>query len=159
MGTADLLSPGDVMLDIAVANRRELLERLSTEAASRLGQSRREIAAALEAREQLGSTALRDGVAFPHAQLAGIGRPLMLFARLRQPIYLDSRDDEPVDLIFLTLWPIHNTKGFLSAIGAISKVLREPTVVRRLRLAATAQDVVQLLSGMRGRGTGGPDPE
>lgn len=159
MGTADLLSAADVMLDLAVANRRGLLEALSTEAANRLGQPCREIREALEAREQLGSTALRDGIAFPHAQLPGVHRPLMLFARLRQSIYLDPGDDEPVDLVFLMLWPASDSKGFLDAMAEICRPLREPQLLRRLRHATNAEEIVALLHRARNSGADGPGQE
>ena len=158
MRTADLLSPDDVVLDLAVANRRGLLDALSIEAAKRLGLGRQNILDALEAREQLGSTALRGGIAFPHTQLSGVDRRLMLFARLVQSIYLDSNDEEPIDLVFLMLWPAGNSKAFLEAMAEICSRLREPQLVRRLRDAAKPEEVVALLSHARDpeAGTVGP---
>jgi PTS system nitrogen regulatory IIA component len=153
----DLLSTTNVILDLQAFSRRNLLETLAAEAASRLGQPPEKILEALEAREQLGSTALRDGVAIPHAQLAGLERPLTLFARLREPIYFDPSDDEPVDLVFLMLWPASDRKGLLPAMAAICGGLRDPQLLRRLRRAAGGDEVVSLLAQARGTGTSGPD--
>lgn len=153
----DLLSTADVMLDLDVSSGRGLLELLSAEAAKRLGQPRQEILEALEAREQLGSTALRDGVALPHAQLPGLERPLVLFARLREPVYLDPSDDEPVDLVFLMLWPASDKKGLLPAMAEICGTLRDSRLLRRLREAAGADDVAKLLAQAPKTGTGRPD--
>jgi len=154
MGISDLFSASDVLLDLNAANKRHLLEVLSGEAGSRLARSGEEILDALAAREQLGSTALRDGVALPHAQLPGTFRPLMLFARLRRPIYFDETDDQPVDLVFLMLWPAEAAKGFLSAMGDVCRALREPNVLRRLRSAGTPEEVVQLLQQAQGSSEG-----
>jgi PTS system nitrogen regulatory IIA component len=155
----DLLSTADVMLDLQVPSRRSLLEVLSEEAANRLGHPRQAILEALEAREQLGSTALRDGVALPHAHVEGLPRPVVLFARLRQPIYFDPADDEPIDLVFLILWPASDKKGLLPAMGEICAGLRDPQVLRRLRQVSTGDETVKVLTGMRKHGTGGPDQQ
>jgi PTS system nitrogen regulatory IIA component len=156
LAIADVLSTAEIILDLSVATRRSLLETLSADAADRLGWPRQDVLEPVEAREQLGSTALRDGIAFPHAQIAGLPHPFMLFARLRQPIYFDPADDEPVDLIFLMLWPADDTKGFLPAMAEICRALREPKLLRRLRAAASAAEVLELLKGVRNLGADGP---
>src|SRR6476469_3384869 len=121
------------MLDPSVRNKRDLLEILATEAASRLGHSKQKILDALQSREELGSTALGKGVALPHAELPGTVPPIMLFARLRRPIDFDARDAEPVDLVFLVLWPAAAIKRLLDAMSEICPALRDPHFVRRLR--------------------------
>jgi len=125
MGISDHLSAADVMLDPSVRNKRDLLEILATEAANRLGHSKQEILDALQSREKLGSTALGKGVALPHAELPGIVPPIMLFARLRRSIDFDARDAEPVDLVFLVLWPAAATKRLLDAMSEICRALRD----------------------------------
>ena len=139
------LSADDVILDLSVANKKTLIETLAAEAARRLIQPVQDILDSLEAREQLGSTALSDGVALPHAQLESATSGLTLFARLRQPVYFDAADDEPVDLVFLMLWPAADPKGFLSSMAELCRALRSPRLLRRLRQAAHPDEVVQLL--------------
>ena len=80
MAISDHLSAADVILDASAGNKRSLLEILATEAASRLGHSRQEILDALQAREELGSTALGKGVALPHAELRGGHIPRSCFS-------------------------------------------------------------------------------
>jgi PTS system nitrogen regulatory IIA component len=119
------ISADDVILDLSVANKKTLLQTLAAEAARRLKQPIQDILGPLEAREQLGSTALSDGVALPHAQLES-ANGLNLFARLQHPVYFDAADDEPVDLVFLMLWPAADPKGFLSSMGELCRALRSP---------------------------------
>ena len=76
---------------------------------------------------------------------AGHDPPIVLFTRLRRPIDFDARDDEPVDLVFLVLWPAAAGKGLLPAMSEICRALREPQSLRRLRLAETPEEVVQLV--------------
>lgn len=145
MGITDHLSAADVILDLGAASKRSLLQLLSAEAASRLGLPEREVLDALQARERLGSTALGRGIALPHARLDGDVPPVMLFARLRRPIDFEARDDEPVDLVILVLWPEASPEGFLPTLSETCRALREPQVLRRLRLAKTPEEVLALL--------------
>lgn len=145
MGISNIFSAADVILDARVSSKRNLLEILSTQAASRLERPQQEILDALQAREQIGSTALGQGVALPHAELRGTDPPVMLFARLQRPIDFEARDDEPVDLVFLVLWPEEAGKGFLQTMSEICKALRDPQSLRSLRRMETPGEVVELL--------------
>jgi PTS system nitrogen regulatory IIA component len=145
MGISEHLSAADVMLDVSVRNKWNLIELMAKEAAGRLGRSQQEILDALQSRETLGSTSVGKGIALPHAQLQGATRPIVLFARLGRPIEFDIGDAEPVDLVFLVLWPAAATKGLLDAMSEIARSLRDPELLRHLRLAETSEDVIQLL--------------
>jgi PTS system nitrogen regulatory IIA component len=147
MEITEHLSAADVILDLAATHKRAVLQLLAAEAAGRLGRPETEILEALEARERLGSTALGRGVALPHALLSGDPPPIVLFARLRRAIDFDARDDEPVDLVFLVLWPEASPEGLLPTLSEISRLLREPRVLQRLRSVSTSEEVVALLAG------------
>lgn len=147
MEITDHLSAADVILDLDAANKRTVLKALAAEAAARLGQSGPKILDALLAREGLGSTALGRGVALPHARLGGDPPPVVLFARLRRPIDYEARDEEPVDLVILVLWPEASPEGFLPVLSETCRSLREPQTLRRLRSARTPEEVVSLLAG------------
>ena len=145
MGILDHLSAADVMLDVSVRNKSNLLEIMAAEAAGRLGCSQQQILDALQSREALGSTNVGKGIALPHAQLQGSARPIVLFARLRRPIEFDIGDAQPVDLVFLALWPAAATKSLLDAMSEIARALRDSELLRHLRLAETSEHVIQLL--------------
>ncbi|MBR0681584.1 PTS sugar transporter subunit IIA [Roseomonas eburnea] len=145
MGISDRITAADVVLDLSASSKRNLLQQLAAEAARRLERPEEEILGALQDREALGSTALGRGVALPHARLAGDPPPVMLFARLRRPIDYEARDEEPVDLAILVLWPEAEPEGFLPALSETCRALREPQALRRLRSAASAEEVVALL--------------
>lgn len=147
MGITDHLSATDVILDLDATNKRAILQRLAAEAAARLGRSEAEILDALQARERLGSTALGRGVALPHARLEGALPPVALFARLRRPVDFEARDEQPVDLVILVLWPEASPEGFLPALAETCRSLREPQVLRRLRTVKAPEEVVTLLAG------------
>ena len=161
MGITDLFSSSNVLLDVSANTKRSLLEFMSSEAASRLGRPDQEILDALLAREQIGSTALGKGVALPHAELDGDGLPIVLLARLRRGVDFDSRDDEPVDIVFLVLWPSSGGKGLLTAMSEICRTLRDPQSLRRIRSAETPEaviDLVRQLAAARDGGNPAPVP-
>ena len=64
-----------------------------------------EIAAALLAREDLGSTGTGGGIAIPHARIEAVTKPFGILAKLKQPIDFDAIDGRPVDLVFVLLVP------------------------------------------------------
>jgi PTS system nitrogen regulatory IIA component len=145
MAITALFAADDVVLDVNTGNKRSLLEFLAAEAASRIGLSSDEVLDALKAREKLGSTGLGKGIALPHAELQKDIAPLMLFARLRRAIDFGAQDEEPVDLVFLVLWPTTAVKDLLPTMSEICRILREPQTLRDLRLARTPERIVQVL--------------
>jgi nitrogen PTS system EIIA component len=147
MSITDHLSATDVILDLKAPNKRAALQLLATEAASRMGRPEDEILEALQARERLGSTALGRGVALPHAQIGGDPDPVALFARLGRPVDFEARDEEPVDLVILVLWPEASPEGFLPALSDTCRSLRDEQVRHKLRAARAPEEVLALLSG------------
>jgi PTS system nitrogen regulatory IIA component len=146
-GITHHLSAADVVLDLAAGGKAEVLQRLAAAAADRLGRPAGEVLEALQARERLGSTALGRGVALPHARLSGDAAPVVIFARLRRAIDFDARDEEPVDLVILVLWPDAEPEGFLPMLSETCRALRDPATLRQLRGAPTAREVIDVLAG------------
>lgn len=144
MDVSDLLAVDVVLSDVAARDKADLLRQLAAVAAPRVGRPERDVLDALRAREQLGSTALSKGLALPHARIEGVP-PFILMARLRRAIDYEARDDEPVDLVFLVLWPVEAPEGFLPALSALCRVLRQPGVARRLRDAGSAEAAAAVL--------------
>jgi PTS system nitrogen regulatory IIA component len=127
------------------ANKTELLDMLSAEAVARLDMPKADILEALHGRERLGSTALGRGVALPHARLDRLRTPFAILARLTSPVEYEARDGEPVDLVFLVLWPESASEGFLPALSSICRVLRNSQLPRQLRQARTASEALARL--------------
>ena len=146
MPLSQRFSAADVLLDLGASSKRDLLQTLATEAARRLDQPEGDILGALNKREALGSTALGRGIALPHARLPGDQSPLLLFVRLERSIDYEARDDEPVDLVILVLWPEAEAEGFLPALADTCRGLRDPQMLRSLRSAASAEEVAALLN-------------
>jgi nitrogen PTS system EIIA component len=148
MDLADLINPDRVIVGLRANDKAQLLQDLSRRAAGLLGISPQPVIAALQAREQLGSTGLGRGFALPHARLTGMTTFLGLFARLSRPIEFQAIDEKPVDLVFLLLIPPSAGNEHVAALAAISRPLRDQAFVARIRKAETAAALYTLLAGV-----------
>ncbi|WP_149536481.1 PTS sugar transporter subunit IIA [Siccirubricoccus phaeus] len=145
MAIADLFPAPDGILSLSPKSKSDLFEMLAAEVAARLGLPKDDVLEAILAREKLGSTALGRGVAMPHARVDWLESPVAVLARLTHPIDLEARDGEPVDLVFLVLWPEAASEGFLPALSNICRVLRDNQLPRQLRRARSASEALQTL--------------
>lgn len=142
----ELLPPPHVLDRLHAPDKAALLAALARAAGEALDLPPADIAAALAAREALGSTGTGEGIAVPHARMAALAAPAGFFARLDRPIAFDAVDGKPVDLVFLLLGPAANGTH-LRALAAVSRRLRTPGVAEALRGAAPASLRAALLEG------------
>ncbi len=143
---ADLFPP-DRVLRLRVPDQAAAVNELSRRAAALLGVPAAPVAAALAAREGLGSTGVGSGIALPHARLASLDRLLALFARLDRPVDWQSVDGRPADLVFLLLSPIGADQDHLAALAMATRRLRDGSVAAAIRSAATPAAMRQALVG------------
>ena len=146
MDLADILSPDAVLPSLKATNKKQALNDLAEAAGRFTGIEPREIYDALLQRERLGSTGLGRGIAIPHVKLKALKRIICLFARLETPIGFESHDDEPVDLVFLLLAPEHASGDHLKALARISRLVREPATLDKLRSAPDTAALYSVLA-------------
>lgn len=146
----DLISPETVLPRVRTSSKKRLLEVIS-EALAREDDSlnQREVFESLCARERLGSTGLGKGVAIPHGRVSGSSRVQAVFIRLAKPLAFDAVDGEPVDLLFALAVPEHCTTDHLKLLAEIAEKFSDEDLLRQLRAASDANEMVQLLSGTR----------
>jgi PTS system nitrogen regulatory IIA component len=133
MELGDLITPEAVIPASKAKTKKQVLQEVAERAADLTGLRARDIFETLLQRERLGSTAVGRGIAIPHGRLPALKTIFSVFARLEQPIDFDAGDGEPVDLIFLLLAPEHAGADHLKALARISRLLREPQTIERLR--------------------------
>lgn len=83
-------------------------------------------------REALGSTAIGEGVAFPHARTQYVNGIVIAFSRLKNGVNFDAADNKPVRLIFLMGTPIQKVSEYLKVLAELSKQLRIERVRKTL---------------------------
>jgi len=133
MTLADIIDAGAVLPHLKAQGKKQLLQELAQAASHLTRLDQRVVYEALLQREKLGSTGLGQGIAIPHAKIAGLNRVTGVFARLASPVDFDAIDDQPVDLVFVLLAPEHAGADHLKALAKISRLLRDPVMVSKLR--------------------------
>lgn len=133
MDLSDLITPYGVVPALRASNKKQALQLLAERAADLTGLNTVDIFNTLIQRERLGSTGVGAGIAIPHGKLPHLRHTVGLFARLEESIDFDSIDEEPVDIIFVLLAPENAGADHLKALARISRLLREPRSVEKLR--------------------------
>lgn len=141
-----LIDRQSVLSNLKAPNKKQLLHELSQAMAARVAIDHRVIFETLLKREKLGSTGIGQGIAIPHGKVPSIARVYGLFARLSQPLDFDSVDGQPVDLVFVLLAPEHAGADHLKALARISRLLRDPGVVAKLRGTDDAEGLYAILT-------------
>jgi PTS system nitrogen regulatory IIA component len=147
MALDELIGPDQVVVDLRVTDKAQLLSELARRAAVVLSLEQPLLMKALQSREQLGSTGLGRGFALPHARLLRMPRVYALLARLARPIDFDSVDDKPVDLVVLLLTPESAASQHLAILAALSRPFRDEVFAQQIRKAPDAAAVRRLLAG------------
>lgn len=71
--------------------------------------------------------------------------PRGVFARLAQPVAFDSIDERPVDIVFLLVAPEGAGADHLKALARVSRLLRDRSLVDKLRATESAEALYALL--------------
>ncbi len=146
MDLRDLIAPEAVIPSLKAKTKKQVLQELAQKAAALTGMDGRQIFDTLLQRERLGSTGVGRGIAIPHGRLPALKKIVSIFVRLDEPIDFEALDREPVDLIFLLLAPEHAGGDHLKALARISRILREPATIERLRAAETPAALYSVLT-------------
>lgn len=146
MTLADIIDARAVLPAVKAQNKKQVLQELSQVIASLVAIDQRVVYETLHRREKLGSTGLGQGIAIPHGRLPNINRVYGLFARLAAPVDFESVDGQPVDLVFVLLAPDHAGADHLTALARISRLLREPSTLAKLRGTDTAEGLYAILT-------------
>ncbi len=144
---AELITPERILLDLRPRSKRQLLQELAELAARDLGIESSRILSALLEREKLGTTAIGEGIAIPHAKIEGLDRIIGGFARLAEPLDFEALDEQPVDLVFFLLAPAAASTEHLKALARLARLLRNPELRARLRSESDIGRVYKLLVG------------
>lgn len=140
-----LPGPDAVLACVKASGKKALLADLAHRAAGLYDLDERRIFDLLLERERLGSTGIGGGIAIPHGRLANLTQPRGMFARLGNPIDFDSIDGRPVDTVFLLLAPEGAGADHLKALARVSRLLRDRTLVEKLRATDNADALYALL--------------
>jgi len=142
---AALLSTGDILLDMDVASKSQLIDEIGRHMERAHTLPQQSVARSLSFREQIGSTGLGQGVAIPHARIKDLDRILVGYVRLKSPISFEAPDGKPVSDILVLLVPMQATEEHLRILAEATQMLSDQRFLERLHLCTGPREVKRLL--------------
>ena len=129
----DMLSDNSFLVNFEATSKKHVLNELSKLAERDCKIDSQTLLETLTKREKLGSTAVGNGIAIPHANCADINKPKVFVAILSNNLDFNANDDQPVDIIFLLLAPNDSGSEHLQALALVSRLLRNKELTTKLR--------------------------
>lgn len=100
---------------------------------------------ALMARENLGTTAIGNGIAIPHVRdniVFHIDKPIISLSLLEKPMDFESLDGKPVDSIFTIIST--SVKVHLSILSRLTYALQSPVIREIVKPSSSRQDIFKV---------------
>jgi nitrogen PTS system EIIA component len=148
MKIMEFLSTQAINTDIKATQKQAVLEEMVEMliAAGEVDQRcRSKIMESLTARESLGSTAIGQGIAIPHAKTDCVGRLVAAFGISKKGVEFDSLDGEPAYIFFLLAAPQDSAGPHLKALARISRLLKDRYFREALRNASNSEAVLKII--------------
>ena len=143
----DALQPENALIRLPQGTRREVVTAFVAAVTFPERVDQAALAARVDEREGISSTATVDGVAFLHTarweSRALVRLPLVALGRLTAPVDFGAIDGATTDLLFLLLAP--DDRAHLTLLAKTARLCRDPRLLRGLRRARTGREVVRLV--------------
>lgn len=105
---------------------------------------KKDIIATVEEREMLGSTAMENGIAIPHAKISGLDKVSVVIGITRLPVQFGAPDGKGTSVFFLVLAPPENPSEHIQILSSIAKACSSQLFMRMLLSSKTSDDVYNL---------------
>ena len=146
MNIKDMLSDKSFLVNFEASSKKNVFDELSKMAERDIKTDSRTLLEALNKREKLGSTAVGNGIAIPHANCRDIDKPKVFVALLSNSLDFNANDDQPVDIIFLLLAPDNSGSEHLQALALVSRLLRNKELTTKLRGCKNTESAFAVIS-------------
>jgi len=110
-----------------------------------------EVVDAVLAREAMGSTAMGDQIAVPHARLAKLKKPVLAMGRVDSGLMMDSPDGQDVHLVFLILTPAEDMGMQVQILAGIAGTLQDAELRHQLLNLPDHQMQSKLMQALQGK--------
>ncbi|MEK6727793.1 MAG: PTS sugar transporter subunit IIA [Candidatus Omnitrophota bacterium] len=149
MQVMDFLSKKAIVTDLKSTKKEDVIKELvdvlinSGEIEKRC---RNKLIDALVNRESLGSTAIGQGIAIPHAKSDCVTNLLAAFGLSKKGVDFDSLDGELAHIFFLLVAPQDSAGPHLKALARISRLLKDKYFRDTLRSCTDDKAVIKIIS-------------
>ena len=149
MQLMDFLSKKAIVMDIKGAKKEDVMREL-VDALINAGEIekryRNKLVEALMAREALGSTAIGQGIAIPHAKSDCVTKLVAAFGLSKKGVDFDSLDGELAYIFFLLVAPQDSAGPHLKALARISRLLKDKYFRDSLRSSTEEKAVIKIIT-------------
>lgn len=149
MKIMDFLSKKAIITDIQSVKKEDVIKELVDtliNAGEVEKRHRNKLIEALMARESLGSTAIGQGIAIPHAKSDSVTKLIAAFGLSKKGVDFDSLDGELVNIFFLLLAPQDSAGPHLKALARISRLLKDKYFRDNLRMCTDDKSVIKTIT-------------
>lgn len=149
MKITDFLSKEAILMDIKAVKKEGAIKELvdSLVGAGDIDKGdRARLIEALMARELLGSTAIGQGVAIPHAKTEDVKKLVAAFGLSKKGVNFDSLDGEPAYIFFLLVAPLDSAGPHLKALARISRLLKDKYFRDNLRACTDEKAIIEIIT-------------
>lgn len=149
MKITDFLSTKAVLADIKSTKKEDVIKELvdALIASFDIDKSyQNKLIEALMLRESLGSTAIGQGVAIPHAKCDCVNKLVAAFGLSKKGVDFDSLDGEPAYIFFLLVAPQDSAGPHLKALARISRLLKDKYFRDSLRACEDSKSIIDIIS-------------
>ncbi len=146
MKITELLKTESIELGVSAASKTEIIDRMVAlmDRGGRLN-DRAGYREGILARESLGSTAVGEGIAIPHAKVAAVKEPGLAAVTVPDGVDYEAFDGSPANLIFMIAAPEGEADTHLEALAKLSTLLMNPGFKEALLAAKTKEEFMDVI--------------
>ncbi len=160
MRVTDLLKKDGIALNATPNSKDEALQIL-IDLHARVGnvKDKEEYKAGILAREELGTTAIGEGLAIPHAKNKAVLKPGLAAMTVPSGVDCDSMDGAPSNLFFMIAAPEQGGDVHLEVLANLNVMLMDPAFRQRLLDAKTPEEFLAIINEKEIEKFGEPEKE
>ena len=138
-----------VTFAIGATEKKDVIEELvDLVATSNMVKDRDQLARDIHEREELVTTGIGYGVAFPHAKTRSVKGIVIAFGRSDRGVDFDAIDHQPVHLFFLIAAPEDAIGAHLNVMARLSFLMKSEENRRRLLQVTSPGEVMELIDAV-----------
>jgi len=149
MQIMEFLSKKAIVMDIQATKKEDVIKELVEALINAADIEKRyhnKLIDALLARESLGSTAIGQGIAIPHAKSDCVDKLVAAFGLSKKGVDFDSLDGELAYIFFLLVAPQDSAGPHLKALARISRLLKDKYFRDTLRACVDEKAIIKIIS-------------
>lgn len=140
-----LLKPKFIELNLEGNNKIEIISELvELIASSRRLKNKKAFFKAVAERENMGSTAIGNGVAIPHAKNKGLNNFILAFAKKNEGIDFEALDGEKTFLFFVLASPEKDVGNHLKILADISRLVKDKFIIESLKKTKDKKEIIKI---------------